>query len=324
MKVCFYGTRGSFPVSHPESVRYGGNTTCVGVMSECLPERHWLFIDAGSGILPASWAFDREGGRAVTILQTHWHHDHTQGLLGSSFPYRKDVPLGIYGPLEHGQGPEEVYSALMRPPKFPVDIREISSHIRFHPIEFPNSTLLVIHPEGGVHRLALDDFERLMNAGRQLPFSRERKFPADECMVVRLYRSNHPECTISYRFEEPRTGKVFVLLTDHENQAGIPTRLQAHLRFADLLAIDCQYTDMKYHTQTAGWGHGTPSYVAELARANDVRALGLTHHDPPSTDDMIDKIVATARQHLQKAGSGIPVFGCRDYLTVEVGSVPEI
>lgn len=324
MKVCFYGTRGSFPVSDAASVKHGGNTTCVRIESDCLPMHHWLFIDAGSGIIPASWAFDREGGKAVTILQTHWHHDHTQGLLGASFPYRKDVPLSIYGPLEHEEGPKEVYGKLMRPPLFPVNMREIGSHMRFHPIEFPNSTVLLIHREGGVHRLTLDEFERLMNAERQLPFSRDRKFPADECMIVHLYRSNHPECTISYRFEEPRTGKVFVFLTDHENQDGIPTRLRAHLQFADLLVVDCQYTDEKYHAQTAGWGHGTPSYVAELARANDVRALGLTHHDPPSTDDAIDGIVATARRHLQEAGRDIPVFGCRDYLTVEVGSVPQI
>jgi phosphoribosyl 1,2-cyclic phosphodiesterase len=97
MRVTFYGTRGSCPVAHRSKGRYGGNTTCVRIDSPCLPDGHWLVIDAGTGILPLCADFAAAGGTEVTILHTHYHHDHTQGLALSTFPYRKEVPVTLYG-----------------------------------------------------------------------------------------------------------------------------------------------------------------------------------------------------------------------------------
>lgn len=323
MRVTFYGTRGSTPVSGPGCVRYGGNTTCLRIESACVPEGMWLVVDAGTGIVPLSWAFMREAGRALALLQTHWHHDHTQGLALSVFPFVKTVPVDIYGPFEHDVGPRQVYETLMRPPVFPVDWHEVASHIRCHNISHPNSTVLLVHPEGKVRSMDLDAFERLVGSGRQVPFGEGKTFELAECLVVRLHRSNHPEQTISYRFEERRTGQVFVFATDHENQDGIPISFRAHTRGADLLVMDCQYQRDKYERVTAGWGHGTPDYVARVAQEAGAKALGLTHHDPPSTDEVIDQIVATASKHLTDAGVSIPVFGCRDYLVVDVGAVED-
>lgn len=81
MRIHMAGTRGSGPVSGAQSIWHGGNTTCVRVESECLPSDHWLAIDAGTGSIPLSWDFLKHGGKALTVLQTHFHHDHTQGLL---------------------------------------------------------------------------------------------------------------------------------------------------------------------------------------------------------------------------------------------------
>ncbi len=141
---------------------------------------------------------------------------------------------------------------------------------------------------------------------------------------MRLRLTNHPEYAISYRFEERPTGKVFVFVTDHENEDGIPADSITHLKGADLLAIDCQYSEKKYHAAvggTAGWGHGTPCYVARVAKLAGVKNLGLTHHDPPSSDEMIDGIVEDTRAAYQKTGGEggeIPIFGCYDYLEVPV------
>jgi phosphoribosyl 1,2-cyclic phosphodiesterase len=321
MRVSFYGTRGSCPVAHSSKARYGGNTTCVRVESPCLPPGQWLVIDAGTGILPLSADFVESGGQEVTILHTHYHHDHTQGLTLSAFPYRKDVPVNIYGPKDQGVGPREVYRTLMQSPYFPVDLHEVGSHMRCVEIAHPNSTLLVIHPEGGWKVLTIDAFERLAQDGAQIPFWQGMKFDLAACLVVRMHRSNHPERTISYRFEERPSGLVFVFVTDHENQDGLPTRFAAHLQGADLLVMDTQYTREKYDQLTAGWGHGTPDHTARVAKAVGAKALGLTHHDPASSDALVDEIVETAKGILADHGVQIPVFGCRDYLTVEIGNV---
>jgi phosphoribosyl 1,2-cyclic phosphodiesterase len=321
MRVSFYGTRGSCPVSHTSKVRYGGNTTCVRVESQCLPAGHWLVIDAGTGIVPLSADFVESSGKKITLLQTHYHHDHTQGFSLSAFPYLKEVPVSIYGPQDQGVGPREVYQALMQPPYFPIDLHEVGSHVRCFEITHPNSTLLVIHPDGGLKMLTIEAFERLMQNGAQIPFSQGKRFALSECLVVFMHRSNHPERTISYRFEERPTGLVFVFVTDHENQDGIPLRFSAHLKDADLLVMDTQYTRQKYDQMTAGWGHGTPDHTARVAQAVGAKALGLTHHDPASSDTLVDDIVETVRSILTDHKIQIPVFGCRDYLTVDIDNV---
>ena len=321
MRVTFYGTRGSCPVSHTSKIRYGGNTTCLRIESSCLPAGQWLAVDAGTGIVPLSADFVQDGGQEVTILQTHYHHDHTQGLALSTFPYLKQVPVHIYGPKDQGIGPREVYQALMQPPYFPVDLHEVGSHVHCLEIEHPNSTVLVIHPQGGRKLLTVEAFERAVNNGGQIPFSQGTKFAVSECLVVAMHRSNHPERTIVYRFEERPSGLVFVFVTDHENQDGVPVRLSTHLRGADLLVMDTQYTRQKYEAMTAGWGHGTPDYTARVAKVVEAKALGLTHHDPASSDALVDEIVETARKALAADGVTIPVFGCRDYMVVEIDNV---
>ena len=218
MRVQFYGTRGSCPVAHRSKGRYGGNTTCLRLDSPCLPTGHWLVIDAGTGILPLCADFAAAGGTEVTILHTHYHHDHTQGLALSTFPYRKEVPVTLYGPRDQGVGPREVYQTLMQPPYFPVDFHEVGSHIRCVDIAHPNSTVLVVHPEGGWKVLTVEAFERLAQNGAQVPFGQGLKFELAACLVIALHRSNHPERTISYRFEERPSGVVFAFVTDHENR----------------------------------------------------------------------------------------------------------
>jgi phosphoribosyl 1,2-cyclic phosphodiesterase len=314
MQLKFYGTRGSIPVAGPQCTRYGGNTTCVKVDSPCLPPGVWLVIDAGTGIVPLSWDFARAKASAITILLTHFHHDHTQGFPLTHLPYAKQIPVDFYGPYEHGIGPRQAYQTMMQPPYFPVHFKEIASHIHCHNIGFPNSHVIVVHPRAGSTLLSTEAFERAGEGQGHVAFPNGQRPAVDECMVIRMYRSNHPENTISYRFEERPTGQVFVFVTDHENQSGIPRRFRDHLDGADLLVMDCQYTREKYDALTAGWGHATPDYVAGVASELRVPRLGLTHHDPPSSDEQIDAIVANA----QEFAPGIDVFGCRDYLELGV------
>ncbi len=313
MFVKFYGTRGSVAVSTRTAQHYGGNTTCVRVHSACLPEGKWLIVDAGTGIVPLSWDFAAANAESVVILMTHFHHDHTQGLLLTHFPYIKTIPVTLLGPYDHGVGPREVYELLMQPPFFPVHFQEIASHLLCYNIEFANKTAFLIHPRGGMQLLSVEALDRSTQQNGQVAFE-NGAWPIDECLVIRMYRSNHPEQTISYRFEERPTGRVFVFVTDHENEDSVPARFREHLQGADLLVMDCQYTREKYDRFTAGYGHATPDYVAQVAREVGVKRLGLTHHDPPASDAQIDAIVHTAQRLL----SDVEVFACYDYLQLDV------
>lgn len=84
MKVKFYGTRGSIPVSEQDMIQVGGNTACVLVIFD---NRKIAILDSGTGI--------RKLGNDITnglvdqfdnifVALSHTHLDHIHG-----FPFFK-------------------------------------------------------------------------------------------------------------------------------------------------------------------------------------------------------------------------------------------
>lgn len=77
--MTFWGVRGTLPVSRRDSVRYGGNTSCVSL---AFPDGRLLVFDAGTGIKALGDALtaarrSRIDGR---ILISHPHWDHINAL----------------------------------------------------------------------------------------------------------------------------------------------------------------------------------------------------------------------------------------------------
>jgi len=311
MKIKFYGTRGSVPVSSPDKVLYGGNTTCVRLYSDCLPKGLTLAIDAGSGFVPLSWDALAEGNlEEVIVLFSHYHYDHTQGLFLAPPIFMKHLKLKLCGPVDQGIGPKQMLHELMRPPYFPVHHREVESHITYKDFEFPKTMVIAFHAEGGYRIMTIESYERVLAHDGMLPIGRE-KFHVSECLVITMHKSRHPEQTVSYRIEEKPTGTTFVFLTDHENEDGLPRSFRGHLMGADLLVMDAQYSREKYEKFTSGFGHGTPDYCVRVAEDVGVKRLGLTHHDPASTDADIAAIIKEAEE--TRKNPDLEVFACRDY-----------
>jgi phosphoribosyl 1,2-cyclic phosphodiesterase len=76
MKIRLWGVRGSIPSPGPDTVRYGGNTSCVSI--EIGPSM--IVFDAGSGIRLLGETLRTWPGN-IYIFLTHLHWDHIQGLL---------------------------------------------------------------------------------------------------------------------------------------------------------------------------------------------------------------------------------------------------
>lgn len=341
MKITMYGTRGSSPVADENKRRYGGNTTCVYVDSECLPHNMVLNIDGGSGFLPygnvlaANVAHKTKLGRDkfvpidLVCLLTHYHWDHIQGLpLAAPMFMKYDFKVHLFGPVDGNVGPYEMMNSIMRAPFFPVNFEQISSHVTTTPILRPSDHVLVFHRTGGVTSVNLSAFEIADRTGAPISFGDKGSYLLKECLVVKMFRSNHPEQTISYRFEERPTGKIFVFLTDHEVTASIPTDLKRHVTGAHVLVQDAQYLEERYQKATCGFGHGTGPYCVRLAKECHVPVLGLTHHDPMASDDSVDAVLAEA---LEEAGEIFPVeddgagkilaptiFACNDYQIIGI------
>ena len=303
MRVTLYGTRGSVPVSGKHVAKYGGNTTCLHIESSALPHNHWLAIDAGTGILPFGAKAMVSDVEAVAVLFTHYHHDHTQGFMLCPLTFNREISVHCYGPAEDGKDPTKMLEDMMAPPYFPLTFPEVSSHISGDGILSPSDMAIVIHPERGFRLTEIDDLEH---------------FDLRDCLVIRMQRTNHPQKTISYRFEEKSTGKTMVFLTDHENTDGTPQYLRRHLADTDLLIMDSQYGRNMYDRKSAGFGHATPDYCVRVAHDVGARRIGLTHHDPFSSDETVDYILQTAHKTAAEVGFSGEVFACADYLSVTV------
>lgn len=317
MKIRAMGTRGSIAISNPNILKYGGNTTCLGIESDCLPKGQALGVDMGSGYVPYSGSQLKQGVLHINVCVTHWHHDHTVGLPMAPHTHAPPCKTTIWGPAEHGVGGKQVARTLMKAPFFPVDFKKIEHKFKFVDLQHIGTQVIVVHPKGGFKLFNVHEFEEMVQSGPavQLPFGK-RKFFLEECLVIRMLKTTHPEYTVSFRFEEKPTGQVFVFLTDHENTDGMPLDLVRHVSGADLLIQDGQYARTVYEKMTAGWGHGTPDYCARLAATGKVKRLGLTHHDPNATDADVDQRVQDARDWLiehDHPALAANTFGCADY-----------
>ena len=65
---------------------------------------------------------------------------------------------------------------------------------------------------------------------------------------------------------------------------------------ADVLIYDAQYSPEQLASDRKGWGHSSWLEGVKIAREAKVRNLVLFHHDPDSSDKIVDGFLSAARQ----------------------------
>ena len=97
-KLKFWGTRGSIPCPGPDTVKYGGNTTCFEIT--CGSKR--VLIDAGTGIrmLGKKIMIEEENFLDADLFFTHTHMDHSPAAA----PLKQRWQAKTYGFGPHGAG----------------------------------------------------------------------------------------------------------------------------------------------------------------------------------------------------------------------------
>ena len=127
VKVKLWGTRGSIPSPGPETIRYGGNTSCVGVT---LSDGSMLALDAGTGIRSLGLALADEPAR-LHILLTHLHLDHIQGLVFFAPAFRPQTEIVIWGPASPEASLRDRIARYISAPLSPVEVRELPCDVSF-------------------------------------------------------------------------------------------------------------------------------------------------------------------------------------------------
>ena len=268
MKLRVWGARGSVPTPGPETMRYGGNTSCVQVT---LSDGTELVLDAGTGIRPLGLALP-ETEKPLHILLSHLHLDHIQGLMFFAPMFRRDQEIVIYGPAAPATPDASLRDRLARyisQPLTPIEIRELPCHMSFRETE-PTEWRIgsaTIRAASVTHR------------GPTLGY---RITDGDRTLV---YMPDH----------EPGLGTPLDALED-EWLSGLDLA-----RGADVLLHDAQYTDEEY-PRHLGWGHSSQTDLLTFARRAGVERLVAFHHDPLHTDELLDAMAADAVARWEAAG----------------------
>jgi phosphoribosyl 1,2-cyclic phosphodiesterase len=126
MRIKFWGVRGSIASPGPDTAGIGGNTSCVEV--QCGSTR--LVLDAGTGARKLGDAMLTEGPVDATVLLSHLHWDHIQGLPFFVPAYLPTTRLQIVG-TAHGVMPlRDALASQMAAPVFPVRLDELGAECR--------------------------------------------------------------------------------------------------------------------------------------------------------------------------------------------------
>src|ERR1700745_2264759 len=291
VRLRFWGTRGSIAVPSPETLRYGGNTTCV----ELRADSEIIVLDAGSGIRPFGIALDREfQARPIelSLLITHAHWDHIQGFPFFKPAYDSKNEIRIFGFDGAGATFREIMTEPMRSPFFPISMRELSARMDINKLTEMKFSLgqLDIHAAFVNHPGVCAGY-RIFTSGGSVAF-----LPDHEPYEFFLHSARGKQLS-------PNQAK--------EIAADQHAALIQFLRGSDVLILDSQYTDQEYKTHI-GWGHGSISSAVALALEAQVQTLLLFHHDPSHDDQMVDTMVESARQIAIQTGSHLEVAGAQE------------
>jgi phosphoribosyl 1,2-cyclic phosphodiesterase len=266
-----WGCRGSLASPGPETVRYGGNTSCVEVR---LDDDTLIILDAGTGIRALGIRVNEELPRTIHLFLTHLHLDHLEGLGFFGPLWRPDTDLHIWGPPSPLRSLERRIARYLSPPLFPIHLSDIPSQPQFHDVP--------------------DDDWKISNAIiRARPVSHRGPTVgyriADNGHTLSYIPDHEPALGVDLRSVEPEW------ISGHAVANG-----------ADILLHDSQYTEDEYN-QRVGWGHSSVVHVVTFAQVVEARQLVMFHHDPLHTDDMLEELLERAKELWASSGS-IPIL----------------
>jgi phosphoribosyl 1,2-cyclic phosphodiesterase len=278
VKLRFWGVRGSFAMSGKDFLRYGGNTTCVEIVTDA-GER--LVIDLGTGATELAKSLMSgplgKGVGELAILLSHTHLDHIQGLPFFTPFFIQGNKINIYGANPAGTSLEATLQNQLAP--------------HYSPLE-------------GLENLAAEVKIESFQPGEKLKLG-----------AFKVSTGAVPHATMwTTAFRIEAEGKIVAFLSDVEYpDPETPDASAVALALgADLLIHDAMHADEEYGMRK-GWGHSPVAAGVIIAEAALVKKLALFHHSPDASDATIDGMVARAQ-----ARTKVPLFAAAegDYLDI--------
>ena len=204
--VRFWGVRGSIACPGPNTVRYGGNTSCLEI--QCGDRA--LIFDAGTGLRGLGEALLSRGPVDVALFLTHTHFDHVCGLpfFAPLFIPGNKIRLAA-GHLQPENSLKQVVVEMMMAPLFPVPPGIFQAEVTYRDF-------------------AVGDLQK--------------PGPGIRILTAPL---NHPNNATGYRIEFSGKSIAYVTDTEHSEE-GPDQTLLGLVKDADIFIYDCTYTDEEY------------------------------------------------------------------------------
>lgn len=271
MKVRFWGVRGSIASPGPQTVRYGGNTTCIEVRSD---EGALIILDAGTGIYPLAQQLLGHMPVQASIFMTHSHWDHIQGLPFFTPLYIPGNSIRIHGGYDivSRRGIEQIMEVQLQYSFFPVREAEMKAAIDYRSVNVGDP---VIVGDAIVTPLLLN--HPVVNFGYRVDCNGKSVF----------FTGDHEPWPNIYSPEDSEHAEYQQMIDQQQAQ------LDATLAGLDILIADSSYTTAEYQSKI-GWGHGTLEGSIAWGRRLGVKTLVCTHHEPERNDDALEAAFATA------------------------------
>ncbi|EAW35450.1 MBL fold metallo-hydrolase [Lyngbya sp. PCC 8106] len=251
--IHFWGVRGSIACPGAETVRYGGNTSCI----EMRVGTERLIFDGGTGLRVLGQSLMSQIPVTAHLFFTHAHWDHIQGFPFFTPAFVPKNTFHIYGAVApNGSTVQQRLNDQMLHPNFPVPLQTMGAVMKFFDI----------------------------NIGQTLEIG--------DGIKVETALLNHPGEAVGYRVNWNGYAAAYVSDTEHFPE-GLDDNVLFLARNADVLIYDATYTDEEYYsekTSKVGWGHSTWQEAVKVAKAANVKRLVIFHHDPLHNDDFLDQV----------------------------------
>lgn len=269
MIIRCYGARGSIPVSGEEYVKYGGDTTCLEILSK---NGEIIIVDAGTGVRRLGDRLLREQRFDYHFIFTHSHLDHIMGFPFFMPIYHEKTTINLMGCLATQGNLQMILSKAMNPPYFPIPFNKLKARINY---------------SGACHlSFRIDSIEispiNISHTNLGLGY----KFVEDGKIFVFLTDNE-----LGYR---------------HKDGLGFESYV-AFAREADLLIHDAEFTPEEYEKARA-WGHSHYLDALNLAFKAKVKRLGLFHHNRDRTDKNLDEIVGRCQEIIEDRHADMACF----------------
>lgn len=250
--IQFWGVRGSVPSPGSDTVRYGGNTSCV----EMRIGGKRLIFDGGTGLRMLGKSLKPEMPIDAHMFFTHYHWDHIQGVPFFTPAFTEGNYLHIHGAVPTpGVSLEEHFLSRVLHLNSPVPVEQIRANIKFHDLICGET-------------FSVDD------------------------ITIATAPLNHPNGAMGYRVTWQGHSVFYCTDTEHFADAPdehvMRLAQDADMLIYDAMYTDEEYHNPK--SPKVGWGHSTWQEALKVGEKAGVKRVAIFHHEPNHTDDFLDQV----------------------------------